>query len=119
MDKGVSLTAPATSSPEGDPSDMRLAHALPTHCNDATYKVRVWNLAVHHGSHGKMFRIRWTVAGQRRSRTFRSYALAQSFQMMLIIAVEEGQPFDIRKGLPLPLAMKPQGRHRKRQGKHG
>lgn len=86
------------------------------HQSDATFKVQIWKwISIRHGAYGDTFTVRWTVAGQRKRRPFRSFQLARSFQRMLTVAANEGQPFDVHSGMPLSLIAKRPHKTRRRR----
>lgn len=90
-------------------------HKSRSHKHEVTYKIQVWEwISVRRSSHGDSFRVVWLVAGRRRGRNFRSYALAKAFQDLLVVASGEGQPFDTRTGMPLSIAARPRRKARRR-----
>jgi hypothetical protein len=76
------------------------------HRQEITFKVHIggW-VVVRKNARGATFRVRWTVAGKPRSRTFRSEDRAQAFRQRLIQAARQGQPFEVASGLPLSIAV--------------
>lgn len=52
------------------------------------------------------YRLRWTVAGQRRSKNFATKALADSKRSELVTAARRGEPFDIETGWPVSMLPK-------------
>ncbi|GAA1526385.1 hypothetical protein GCM10009678_04760 [Actinomadura kijaniata] len=54
----------------------------------------------------RSYRVRWRVAGHRKSQNFTNSALAISFQSKLRTAANEGEPFDVESGLPVSLIPK-------------
>jgi len=67
----------------------------------SSYDVRVWAVKTYQRSGGKTFGVRWSVAGRRQHRTFRSAALADSFRAELLTATRQGTPFDVGSGMPV------------------
>jgi len=57
----------------------------------------------------KSYTARWAVAGQRKSRTFVTRALADNFRTDLKQAVNAGEAFDVETGLPESMAPKESG----------
>ena len=90
-----------------------------TYQHELTYRVviRGW-ISVREGSRGTTYRVAWFVAGRPRGRTFRSPDSAESFRRMLTAAMQDGQPFEVRSGIPLVMAAKSAGRGRHRRCRH-
>lgn len=67
-----------------------------------TYDVRVFKLDPRKNSEGKVtsYRVRWQVAGEMRRAPFAKRAQAESFRADLISAVNRGEGFDVKSGLP-------------------
>lgn len=65
-----------------------------------TFNVRVWAVTRVDGVKGHAYRVRWQVAGRRRSQTFPTRALADSTRAELMAASRRGEAFDIVSGLP-------------------
>lgn len=66
-----------------------------------SFDVRVWKIRTYHGSQGKTYTIRWTVAGQEWRDTFKTYALADSARSELLSASRNGEAFDVTTGHPI------------------
>jgi integrase len=62
--------------------------------------VRVWNMATQRGARGTTYRVRWSVAGKGRSRTFKTRALADTFRSGMVAAMRRGEAFDVATGQP-------------------
>ncbi len=65
-----------------------------------TYDVKVWAIERRQHGSGTTYRVRWSVAGRRRTRTFKTVALAESFRAELLTATRKGEAFDADDGLP-------------------
>lgn len=68
--------------------------------------VRVWSIKTNTSpkTKKKSYTVRWTVAGQEKSTTFATRALADNFRTDLKKAVNAGESFDIASGLPESMA---------------
>jgi integrase len=66
-----------------------------------TYEVQIWSIRVRPGKRGTSYVVRWGVAGQQKTETFRTRALADSFRADLLKATRGGEPFDIASGRPV------------------
>ncbi|MER6952580.1 tyrosine-type recombinase/integrase [Streptomyces sp. NPDC002623] len=64
-----------------------------------SYKVRFWEIRQRSGR-AKAFDVRWTVNGREKSESFLTYGLADSRRAKLMTAAREGEPFDLKTGLP-------------------
>jgi integrase len=66
--------------------------------------VRVWAIKVNNatgsGKAKRSYTVRWVVAGQEKSRTFATRALADNFRSDLMQAINRGEAFDTTSGLP-------------------
>lgn len=72
-----------------------------TTVNDVeTYEVRIWNISRHKGARGTTYTLRWSTAGHRHQRTFRTAKLAEAFRTDLTMAARAGIAFEIASGLP-------------------
>lgn len=69
-----------------------------------SYDVRVWSLRRYKGKRRTTYTVRWAVAGDVFPETFATRRLAESFRAKLLTAAREGLPFDVRTGLPEPMA---------------
>jgi hypothetical protein len=47
---------------------------------NCSYDVRIWKTEQYSGPRGTTHKVRWAVAGQRRKKSFRTKALADSFR---------------------------------------
>src|SRR4051812_16740961 len=65
-----------------------------------SFDVRVFSILVYKGGRGRTYAVRWEVAGQRKRRTFKTRALADSFRSALLSAANRGEAFDIDTGEP-------------------
>ena len=79
---------------------MNLADANSPVPRATSLDVRVWNLATQRGARGTTYRVRWSVAGQGRSRTFKTRALADTFRSGMVAAMGRGEAFDVATGQP-------------------
>lgn len=67
---------------------------------DTTYDVRVWN--IEPPGNGRVgYRLRWRVGTAKKTRTFSTRALAESFRAELVTATRKGEAFSIDTGLPM------------------
>jgi hypothetical protein len=66
-----------------------------------SYDVKVWKISVYKGKRGRTYTLRWEVAGDRKQRTFKTRALAESFRAELLSAARGGEAFDRETGLPV------------------
>lgn len=107
------------------PIDRKNSHVR-GHPHPITYKVWLCDwIGSHEAPRGLIHRVRWTVAGRRKARSFHTAALARDFHGRLKAAVAAGRPFDVTSGLPLVMAPQacdaPHGgrsRRRKSKGSH-
>lgn len=73
-----------------------------------TLEVKLWSVRVKSPSHttakGRKktatYQVRWKVGPRPHGRTFASKALADAFRAKLLVALQNGQPFDVEFGLP-------------------
>jgi hypothetical protein len=87
-----------------------------------THKVLVGDRIVVHQGHARgaqrcSFRVSWLVAGRRRGRSFSSLERAEEFRRVLVGAVAQGAPFDVRSGLPVSMVPRRGRRRRRDQGR--
>jgi integrase len=83
-----------------------------------SYDVRIWGVSKIKGSSGKgansrrrtsgmdnptTYRLRWSVAGQRQSKSFATKALADSRRAELVTAARRGEAFDVETGWPVSM----------------
>jgi len=66
-----------------------------------SYDVRIWKIRTYKGRRGTTYTVRWTVAGQEWSDTFKTYALADSARGELLAAARIGEAFDVATGRPI------------------
>jgi integrase len=66
----------------------------------ATTDVKLWEVRRNKSSSTPSYEVRWVVAGNEKSRTRRTKALADSFLSDLRQATKRGESFDIATGLP-------------------
>ncbi|KOG74991.1 MULTISPECIES: tyrosine-type recombinase/integrase [Streptomyces] len=64
-----------------------------------SYHVRFWDIR-ERPDRRKPFEVRWTVSGRERSESFLTKGLAESRRAKLMTAARDGEPFDVRLGLP-------------------
>jgi hypothetical protein len=73
---------------------------------ETTYDVRVWGIQTRHklDDNGRKvpqrYVVRWMAGGQRFDQTYKIRAQADSFRSELMTAARNGEPFDVRQGLP-------------------
>ena len=72
--------------------------------NNLSYDVRLYKIDEYVGKRRTSYRVRWSVAGKIFPKTHATKKLAESFLSKLTTAAREGVPFDVRSGLPLPMA---------------
>ncbi|MFJ6578048.1 tyrosine-type recombinase/integrase [Streptomyces sp. NPDC091368] len=65
-----------------------------------SYKVRFYKTEVYKGKRGTTHTVRWSVDGRRHGETFKKSALAESFRATLLVAANNGEPFDLDTGRP-------------------
>ncbi|MFC9395007.1 tyrosine-type recombinase/integrase [Streptomyces sp. NPDC057027] len=66
-----------------------------------SYKVRFRTTEVYKGKRGTTYTVRWSVNGQRHGETFKTSAAADSFRATLLVAANNGEPFDQNTGRPV------------------
>lgn len=77
--------------------------------NDASFEVRLWSTRAIRGKRGTTYRVRWSVDGRERSKTFGTAKLADSFRSQLSMASRAGAAFDAVTGLPSSMVRSPVG----------
>lgn len=70
---------------------------------NSSYDVRIWKTEQYDGPRGTTYKVRWAVAGQRRKKSFRTKALAESFRSELVSAQRKGEAFAVETGLPISI----------------
>ena len=70
---------------------------------NSSYDVRIWKTEQYDGPRGTTYKVRWAVAGQRRKKSFRTKALAESFRSELLSAQRKGEAFAVETGLPISI----------------
>ncbi|MFF4416163.1 tyrosine-type recombinase/integrase [Streptosporangium sp. NPDC001559] len=68
-----------------------------------SYDVKIWDIRRNQSSKAPSYEFRWAVNRRRKSRTFRTKALAENFQSDLRQAAKRGEAFDKETGLPLSM----------------
>lgn len=68
--------------------------------HDWTLDVRIHGVRRYKGKRATTYTVRWNVAGQPRQTTFMTAKLADGYRSSLLLAAREGDPFDVRTGLP-------------------
>ncbi|WP_148589279.1 tyrosine-type recombinase/integrase [Streptomyces sp. WAC01526] len=68
---------------------------------DRSFKVRFYDTEVYKGKRGTTHTVRWSVNGKRRGEAFKTSALAESFRATLLVAANNGEPFDLDTGRPV------------------
>ncbi|MFI6325522.1 hypothetical protein ACIBG8_48960 [Nonomuraea sp. NPDC050556] len=77
---------------------------------NTTYDVKFWEIQRRTGRKTPTFLVRWTVARQQKSKSFRTKGLADAFLSDLLQAAKLGESFDLATGLPVSmLAPEPSG----------
>ena len=71
---------------------------------NTTYDVRIYSVLKRPDSKSNPYRIRWSVAGQRFYKAYRTAGLANGFRSKLLRAAAEGEAFDVELGLPVSMA---------------
>ncbi|MFI6941969.1 tyrosine-type recombinase/integrase [Streptomyces sp. NPDC050418] len=66
-----------------------------------SFKVRFYDTEVYKGKRKTTYTVRWSVNGRRRGQGFATSALAESFRATLLVAANNGEPFDMETGLPV------------------
>jgi integrase len=66
---------------------------------DTSYDVRVF-AKIRERARRRPFEVRWKVAGQPHSESFRTRPLADGFRARLVKATHDGEPFDVATGRP-------------------
>lgn len=69
--------------------------------SNRSFKVRFYDTEVYKGKRKTTYTVRWSVNGHRRGQGFPTSALAESFRATLLVAANNGEPFDLDTGLPL------------------
>jgi hypothetical protein len=77
--------------------------------SETTYNVRVWKIEPVEGKRATAYRVRWIVAKRRKSETFGTKKLAESFRSALVAAARKGEAFDVASGLPVSMMPKETG----------
>ncbi|MCB5911049.1 tyrosine-type recombinase/integrase [Streptomyces pinistramenti] len=72
---------------------------------DRSFKIRFYDTEVYEGKRGTTHTVRWSVNGRRRGETFKTGALAESFRATLLVAANNGEPFDLETGRPVSHAV--------------
>ncbi|MEU6825589.1 tyrosine-type recombinase/integrase [Streptomyces atriruber] len=65
-----------------------------------SFRVRFYDTEVYKGKRKTTYTVRWSVNGRRRGQGFATSALAESFRAKLLVAANNGEPFDMETGLP-------------------
>ena len=68
-----------------------------------SYDVKLWKIHRNEGKRGATYAVRWTVGGRPWRTTFKTLALAQSFEAELRSASRRGEAFDIATGRPVSM----------------
>lgn len=66
-----------------------------------SFDVRIWEIRVRVGKRGTSAEVRWKVASEVFSETFRTKTLADGRRSDLLSALNRGEPFDAVSGLPM------------------
>lgn len=70
---------------------------------NTTYDVKFWEIQRRTGRKTPAFLVRWTVARQHKSKSFRTKGLADAFLSDLRQAAKLGESFDLATGLPMSM----------------
>ncbi|MFG2285288.1 tyrosine-type recombinase/integrase [Streptomyces sp. NPDC048595] len=65
-----------------------------------SFKVRFYKTEVYKGKRGTTYTVRWSVNGRRHGEAFKTAASADSFRAVLLVAANNGEPFDQDTGRP-------------------
>lgn len=68
-----------------------------------SFKVRFWKTEVYQGVKRKTYTVRWAVDDHRCREPFITSTLANSFRAKLVGYANDGVPFDVETGLPMPM----------------
>jgi integrase len=77
-----------------------------------SFKVRFWKTEVYQGAKRKTYTVRWAVDGHRCREPFITSTLASSFRAKLVGYANDGVPFDVESGLPMPMWREQEQRQR-------
>ncbi|WP_028926316.1 tyrosine-type recombinase/integrase [Pseudonocardia acaciae] len=71
--------------------------------DETSFKVSIHQTETVTGKRATSHKVRWSVAGQRRKRPFKTAALADSFRAELVAAARKGEAFRTSDGLPVSM----------------
>lgn len=71
--------------------------------NTSSYEVKIWDIRRNTSSKTPSYEVRWVVGKRQKSKTFRTKALAESYQSDLRQAAKRGEAFDTETGLPVSM----------------
>ncbi|MGK5547058.1 tyrosine-type recombinase/integrase [Streptomyces sp. URMC 127] len=66
-----------------------------------SFKVSFYETEVYEGKRGTTYTVRWSVNGKRHGETYKTSPLAESFRAALLVAANNGEPFDVETGRPV------------------
>ncbi|MEV4501114.1 hypothetical protein [Streptomyces klenkii] len=66
-----------------------------------SFKVSFYETEVYEGKRGTTYTVRWSVNGRRHGETYKTSPLAESFRATLLVAANNGEPFDVETGRPV------------------
>ncbi|MGK5731476.1 tyrosine-type recombinase/integrase [Streptomyces sp. URMC 124] len=66
-----------------------------------SFKVRFYETEIYEGKRGTTYTVRWSVNGKRHGETYKTSPLADSFRASLLVAANNGEPFDMETGRPV------------------
>ncbi|MBB5117564.1 mobile element protein [Streptomyces eurocidicus] len=70
-----------------------------------SFRVRFYDTEVYEGKRGTTYTVRWSVNGKRWGETYKTSPLADSFRATLLVAANNGEPFDMETGKPVSHAV--------------
>ncbi|MFF7021046.1 tyrosine-type recombinase/integrase [Streptomyces klenkii] len=66
-----------------------------------SFKVSFYETEIYEGKRGTTYTVRWSVNGKRHGETYKTSPLAESFRATLLVAANNGEPFDMETGRPV------------------
>ncbi|MFH8785047.1 tyrosine-type recombinase/integrase [Streptomyces roseoverticillatus] len=66
-----------------------------------SFKVSFYETEIYEGKRGTTYTVRWSVNGRRHGETYKTSPLAESFRATLLVAANNGEPFDMETGRPV------------------
>lgn len=71
-----------------------------------SYNIKFHKTVIYRGKTRTTYRVRWSVSGIQKWKTFRTKALSDSFRSDLVAAARRGEAFDAKSGVPVSVARK-------------